>query len=147
MTAEEQLESFIDRYNPEVAALAREALTKMRARLPGAVQLVYDNYNALAIGFGPNEKASSVPLSIALYPRWVTLFFLRGADLPDPEKLLKGSGNIVRQIRLESAKDLDKAGVKRLIAEALKRAEIPIDPKQPGRVVIRSISAKQRPRR
>ena len=81
-----QLDAFLDKYTPPVATLARACLAKMRARLPGAVQLVYDNYNALAIGFGPSERASEAIFSIALYPRWVTLFFLQGAALPDPRR-------------------------------------------------------------
>src|SRR5262245_30935320 len=103
---EEQLADFIAKYTPEIGALARAALTKMRARLPGAIELVYDNYNALAIGFSPTERTSDVIFSIALYPRWVSLFFFPGVDLPDPQKLLKGGGKTVRHIILESAADL-----------------------------------------
>jgi hypothetical protein len=142
-----QLDTFLDRYSPPVAALARDCLAKMRARLPGAVQLVYDNYNALVIGFGPSERASEAIFSIVLYPRWVTLFFLRGAGLPDPRHLLKGSGKVVRHIVLASAADLDLPPIQNLMAKALQRAEAGIDPGATGRLVIRSISAKQRPRR
>jgi hypothetical protein len=142
-----QVDHFLARYTPEIATAARAALEKMRTRLPGAVELVYDNYNALVIGFGPNERASDAVFSIALYPKWVTLFFLHGAVLPDPDGLLGGSGNIVRQIRLTSADDLDKPAVKKLMKEALRRSEVPIDATQPRRMVIKSISAKQRPRR
>src|ERR1039458_9537409 len=77
-------------------AAPSEGQRKGGARLPGAVQLVYDNYNALVIGFGPSERASEASFSIVLYPRWVTLFFLQGAGLPDPRRLLKGSGKVVR---------------------------------------------------
>ena len=87
-----RLDRFLAKYSPDIAALARAALAKMRARLPGAVEMVYDNYNALVIGFGPNERASDAIFSIVLYPRWVSLFFLQGAGLPDPRRLLKGSG-------------------------------------------------------
>jgi hypothetical protein len=142
-----QLAGFIARYTPPVRALARAALARLRARLPGAFQLVYDNYNALAIGFGPTERASDVILSIALYPRWVSLFFLHGAHLPDPEKLLKGAGSRVRHIVLESAATLDEPPVRALIAHALARAARPIDSSGRGRVVVKSVSAKQRPRR
>ncbi len=142
-----QLDAFLDKYTPAVATLARACLAKMRARLPGAVQLVYDNYNALAIGFGPSERASEAIFSIALYPRWVTLFFLQGAGLPDPRRLLKGRGKVVRHIVLASAADLDLPAIQDLMAQALQRAEAGIDPAAPGRLVIRSISAKQRPRR
>src|SRR6266542_837710 len=95
-SAEAQLESFLGKYTPAIADQARVILSRMRERLPGAIQRVYDNYNALVIGFGPSEHASEAIFSIALYPRWVTLFFLQGAGLPDPHKLLKGSGKIVR---------------------------------------------------
>ena len=145
--SEGQLDAFLDKYNPAIAQLARECLRKMRTRLPGAVQLVYDNYNALAIGFGPSERASEAIFSIALYPRWVTLFFLQGVGLPDPERLLKGSGKVVRHIVLASASDLDLPAIQDLMAHALRRAEAGIDPAAPGKLVIRSVSAKQRPRR
>jgi hypothetical protein len=80
-SAEQQLDGFIDKYTPEVAAQARDVLGRLRARIPGAVLLVYDNYNALAIGFSSTDRTSDGVLSIALYPRWVTLFFLRGVRL------------------------------------------------------------------
>jgi hypothetical protein len=144
---EEQLTGFIARYAPEIGALAHATLAKMRSRLPGAIELVYDNYNALAIGFGPTERTSDVIFSIALYPRWVSLFFFHGVGLPDPQKLLKGSGRTVRHIVLESASDLDKPAVKALMKHALERADKPLDKANRSRIIIKSISAKQRPRR
>ncbi len=86
-----QLSSFLAKYSPEVRSVARAALRKVGDRIPGAYQLVYDNYNALAIGFSPTERTSHAVLSIALYPRWVSLFFLQGIGLPDPSRRLKGS--------------------------------------------------------
>ena len=74
-----QLDSFIDKFSPEVAARTREELVGMRSLLPCAIEMVYDNYNALAIGFGPSERASEAIFSLAVFPRWVTLFFLQGA--------------------------------------------------------------------
>jgi hypothetical protein len=85
-----QLDEFLDKYTPEVANAARDCLKTMRARLPGATELVYDTYNALAIGFGPSEKASDAIFSIVLYPRYVTLFFLQGVHVPDAKQLLQG---------------------------------------------------------
>jgi hypothetical protein len=144
---EEQLEEFISRYTPEIGRLARAVLAKMANRLPGAVQLVYDNYNALAIGFGPTERASEAIFSIALYPRWVTLFFLQGADLPDPDKLLRGKGTQARHIVLACPEDLDRPAVKQLMEFALARAKVPLARTPARRIIIKSISAKQRPRR
>jgi hypothetical protein len=97
MSAEAELDTFLARYTPSVEAQARAALARMRAGVPGAVELVYDNYNALAIAFGANEKLSGVVFSVAVYPRWVSLFFARGPALSDPQGLLQGSGSTVRQ--------------------------------------------------
>jgi hypothetical protein len=144
---DQQLDGFIAKYSPEIGALARAALAKMRARLPGAIELIYDNYNALAIGFSPTERTSDAIFSIALWPRWVSLFFLQGAGLPDPNRLLKGSGKIARHIVLEDADDLDEAAVQHLIACALDRARVRLDGTVESRLVIKSVSTKQRPRR
>jgi hypothetical protein len=147
MTPKQQLDKFLDKFMPEVAATARRALIKMRKRLPGAVEIVYDNYNALAIGFGPSERASEAIFSIVLYPRYVSLFFLQGAKLPDPHECLQGNGNVVRYIRLESLDVFDDPAIRGLIDEALRRAKVPIDPAKRRQMFIKSVSAKQRPRR
>ena len=144
---EAQLDGFLGKFTPEVEAQARAALGRMRARLPGACELVYDNYNALAIAFGANEKMAGVVFSIAVYPRWVSLFFARGRELPDPQNLLQGTGNTMRHIVLKDIGLFDTSGVEALIAEALALAAPPIDPAQERRLIIRSISAKQRSRR
>jgi hypothetical protein len=146
-TPGQQLAGFMAKYTPAVAAVAKTALGKLRRRLPGAVELVYDNYNALAIGFGPTERASDAIFSVALYPRWVSLFFLHGAALRDPEKLLKGSGKRVRHIVLEDAARLDHPGVRDLMLRALESAPRPFDGRGRRRILIKSISARQRQRR
>ncbi|MGA3225156.1 MAG: hypothetical protein ABSC65_15410 [Acidobacteriaceae bacterium] len=145
--AEQQLASFIAKFTPEIAALTRSILAAMRVRYPTAIELVYDNYNALAIGFGPSEKTSQAIFSIAVFPRWVSLFFLQAKQLPDPEGILQGSGNVARHIRLPSAGRLDELSVKKMMEEATARAAYPFSPQGTPRVIIKSISAKQRPRR
>lgn len=145
--AQRQLDGFLAKFTPEVEALARELIARMRTRLPGAAILVYDNYNSLAIGFGPTEKASNAALSLAVFPRWVTLHFLDGAGLPDPGGILRGAGSRVRHVRLHHPQALDDPGIEALVAEAVARAEPPFDTAADQRLVIKSVSAKQRPRR
>jgi hypothetical protein len=147
MDAEAELEGFIAKYSDPVAAQIRTARSKMRALLPGSLELVYDNYNALAIAYGPTEKQADYIFSIAAYPRWVSLFLVGGPHLDDPKKLLKGEGGVVRHIVLDPAERLDDPDVRDLMDQALARAPVPLDPGRPSRVVIKSISAKQRPRR
>jgi hypothetical protein len=148
MTAQQQFESFLRKYDPAIAAETKKVLAKLRKLVPGAVEMVYDNYNALVIGFCPGMRPSEAILSIAVSPRWVTLCFLDGKGLPDPEKRLRGSGNLVRNIRLEGgAKALADPYLRTLIGHALERAKVPIPAGQKSQFLIKSVSAKQRPRR
>jgi hypothetical protein len=146
-TPPQQLTGFIAKFDPAVGAVARAAVRKMVQRLPGATQLVYDNYNALAIGFAASEKRSEVVFSIAVFPRWVSLFFFEGVQLADPTRILRGSGRQVRHIVLKSADDLDRPAVKDLMQEALSIADPPIPMKKKGTLIIKSVTARQRPRR
>ena len=136
------------RFNPEVARLGKSVLKAMRSRFPGAIQMVYDNYNFLVVGFGPTERPSEAIFSIAMSARGVSLCFLQaGPKIPDPKKLLQGSGKQARHLPLESAAVLDDPAVKAIMAQAQKLAAVPFNPRADGMLVIKSISAKQRPRR
>jgi hypothetical protein len=145
--AEKQLASFLAKFDAEIAELAEEILGEMRKLYPTALELVYDNYNALAIGFCPTERASEAIFSIALFPRWVSLFFLQAKGLPDPDKMLRGNGTVARHIVLPSAAMLYMPPARALMKEATERAKVPFDPKGKHRLIIKSISAKQKPRR
>jgi hypothetical protein len=70
-----QVAELIGKYTPEIARAFTASRRKIRAWVPRGYELVYDNYNALGIGYGPGQKASDVILSMVAYPRWVTLFF------------------------------------------------------------------------
>ena len=146
-TAKAQLDAFIAKYSPEVAKLGRTAIARMRKLLPAAHVLVYDNYNALAIGFGPSERTSEIVFSIAFYPRWVSLFFAKGVDLSDPHKRLKGSGSVVRHVVLTEIAVLDDPQIRELMQQALARSGLSLQAGKHGPIVIKSISARQRPRR
>lgn len=145
---ETQLKAFLAKYTPALARQARAARKHMRARYPHAHEMVYDNYNALVIGYCPTERPSEAIFSLAMLPDHVSLCFLQQAgQLPDPHKLLQGSGNIARHIKLRSPADLDEAAIVALMDEAERRALRAFDPGVKGRLIIRSVSAKQRPRR
>jgi hypothetical protein len=146
-SATAQLRAFLAKYSPEIAASAQAILKKMRARYPSAIELVYDNYNALAIGFSPTERPSEVIFSIAIYPNWINLFFLQAKGLPDPKMILQGSGKQVAHLRLTMPEMLDDPAVVALMHVAATRAKVPFSPIGKHRLVIRSVSAKQRTRR
>lgn len=132
-----QLTAIIDARPAAMAKLTRAVLARMRERLPGSVEMVYDKKNALVIGFCSAERASNVINSIAVYSQWVNLYFFEGDTLPDPEGLLQGTGSMVRSIRVTDAADLDRPAVRALIAEARKCAEPPLDPKAKRKMLLK----------
>ncbi len=104
--AEEQLDTFIKKFEPRRQALIRSVRKALRRRFPTANELV-----------------------------------------PDPKKVLLGSGKQTRFIRLESAAGLNRPEIETLLSSAAARAKAPLPSNGRGKLVIRSVSAKQRPRR
>src|SRR5262245_23215865 len=98
-----RLAAMLAEFTPEISRRARAVMRHLGALVPGAVRLVYDNYYALVIGYGPTERPSEAVLSVLVAPNHVTLCFLNGKALRDPKKLLRGTGNRVRNIRLPEA--------------------------------------------
>jgi len=142
-----QLTAFLSRFDPEIAALARSCRARMRKRLPTANELVYDNYNALVLGYCSSERPSDAIVSLPITARGVSLCFIHGAKLPDPQGILQGSGNQTRFVRLASPKDLARPEIEALLCAAVARAKTPLPATGRGRLIIQSVSARQRPRR
>jgi hypothetical protein len=145
--AERQLKSFIAKFEPRHQALIRAVRKALRKRFPTAYELAYDNYNFLVIGYGPTERPSDAIVSMAAAANGVGLCFLRGASLPDPHGMLLGSGKQTRFLRLESVEVLARPEVEALVAAATARAKAPLRAGGRGKLIIRSVSARQRPRR
>jgi len=146
-TGEQQLAGFVGKFDSKNAALIRATRKVLRKRLPSANELVYDNYNFFVIGCCSTERPSDCIVSIAAAANGVGLSFYYGASLPDPHKLLLGSGSQNRFIRIESVATLAHPGVEELIAAAIAQAETPLPASGKSKLVIRSIAEKQKPRR
>jgi hypothetical protein len=131
------LDRMIAKLPPDMAKLTRAVLPKIRSRLPGATELIYEKKRTLVISFCPDDRASHVINSIATYTKWINLYFYEGDNLPDPDGLLQGSGVAVRHIRITDARDLDRPAIKALMAAALDAADPPLDPEANRRVIIR----------
>ena len=145
--AEGQLKSFIDKFEPKNQTLIRAVRKALRKRLPTANELAYDNYNFFALGYCSTERPSDCIVSIAAGANGIGLSFYYGATLPDPHGILLGSGNQNRFIRIEWAEMLARPEVEALIAAAIDQGKAPLPASGSGKLIIRSISAKQKPRR
>jgi len=147
MDAGSRLDQFISRYAPEVADDGRRALKILARKFPTATKIVYDNYNALAVGFSASDRGGDAILSIALYPRYVSLFLLQGASLKDPEGVLEGTGSRVRHIKLRPISRLEASEVIALIDAAVAAGHTPFPSNGKGPLIIKSVVSKTRPRR
>jgi hypothetical protein len=145
--AEKQLTGFIDKFAPKHQALIRATRKALRKRFPAANELAYDNYNFFALGYCSTERPSDCVVLIAAAANGVGLSFYYGATLPDPHGILLGSGNQNRFIRIESAEIIARPEVEKLIAAAEAQAKVRMAASGKGKLIIRSISAKQKPRR
>jgi hypothetical protein len=147
VTAELELQNFIDKFAPAMRQLIHQSRTALSVRFPNMFQLVYDNYNFFVIGFGPTRRPSEAVFSLAASKTGLSLCFLQnGVDLPDPTSILRGSGKVVRTVRLTTAADLERPDISALIDEAAARASVPMSRASDGELIIQSVSAKQRPR-
>ena len=145
--AEAELAGFIDKFSPEMAKFIRSVRAALRKRVPAANELVYDNYNFFVIGYSPTLRPSDTMTMLVADAYGVRLAFYYGSALPDPAGILLGDGNQNRFIRLASARDLSKPEVEALIRAAIAQGKVSLPATGRGTLVIRSVSAKQRPRR
>ena len=146
-SAEAELRRLIAKFAAAHQRLVGAMRRSLRKRLPTAHEIVYEYRDCFVISYSPSEHGYEGVLAIRASADGVKLYFNRGKELPDPEKLLKGSGKQVRSIDVESASALARPAVARLIDEAIARNRVPFAGAGRGPVVIRSTSAKQRRRR
>jgi len=146
-TPEQQLKGFIAKFAPAMGRKIRECRAAMRERFPTANELVYDNYNFFVLGYCPTERPSDCVVSLAANSKGVGLSFYHGATLPDPHGILEGSGVQNRFVRLNDAGTLSEAAVVELMDAAVAQAGSPFEKAGSGKLIIRSVSEKQRPRR
>jgi hypothetical protein len=146
-TPEAQLEAFVAKFAPPDQKLIRSVRRALRKRFPTAHELVYDNYNFFVIGYSPSERPSDAIVSLAARANGVGVCFIHGAALPDPNDILTGSGSQTRFIRVPSPDVLARREVEALFSAAIAHSKVPLPRQGRGRLIIRSVSAKQRPRR
>lgn len=141
------IDSFLAKYDPAIAAQVRDVRAHLSRRFPRGFELVYDNYNALVFGFGPTERAGDALVSVAAYPKWVTLFFLKGAGLPDPAGVLEGTGSRVRSVRLAPPSVLHSRPVQDLLDGVAAGARREFAQAPPLATLVKSVAERQRPRK
>lgn len=116
---------------------------------PDTNELIYDNYNAVAFGWSPTDKAGDVFCSIAVFSDHVNFGFNRGIDIADPANLLSGDGSQYRYIKVKDKEDFPESYIKQLLEDAyqnsLSRSK-PVKNPPKGETIVKSVSpVKRRP--
>jgi hypothetical protein len=145
--SEQQLESFIAKFDDAKQNLIRGLRAALQRRLRDCAELVWDNYNFLVIGYSPTERPSDYIVSLAAAANGVSLSFNRGAELADPEGVLEGSAKVNRFVRLPLPSTLHEPAIAEMIDRACNLNATSRPWIAGGKLIIRSVSAKQRPRR
>ena len=116
---------------------------------PDTNELIYDNYNAVAFGWSPTDKAGDVFCSIAVFADHVNFGFNRGVDIDDPGNMLLGDGSQYRYIKVKDKEDFQEWYIKQLLEEAYQNSlslMTPVKNEVKGATIVKSISpVKKRP--
>lgn len=144
--AEARLRALIARFAPAHQRLVGAMRRSLRKRLPTAHEVAYEYRDCCVISYSPDGRGYEGVLALRASADGVRLYFNRGKGLPDPGKLLRGSGNQTRWMPLEGASTIARPAVARLIDEAIARVRVPFARTGRGPVVIRPAAAR-RPRR
>lgn len=113
----DEFEGLLKTTAPQVAALARQTKTLIQAIMPEVVEVVWPKQKISGYGVGP-KKMSEQFCYIALFKERINLGFYYGADLPDPENLLEGSGKTLRHIKISQPTQLEDPALRALMAAA-----------------------------
>src|ERR1044071_4233396 len=104
--AEAELRGLMAKFAAAHQRLIGAMRRSLRKRLPTAHEVVYEYRDFFVISYSPNEHGYEGVLAIRASADGVKLYFNRGKELPDPAKLLQGSGSQTRSINLEAASTL-----------------------------------------
>lgn len=113
---------FLAPYDHDVQQLALAVRRFVIEHIPHMTEIVYDAPTAVAIAFTPSGRFKEAICHVSVYADHVNLGFNRGADLPDPGRLLQGSGKTIRHLTVRRVEDLLAPPLRVLLAEAVKRA-------------------------
>ncbi len=116
--AKDKVESFLSQYDEQVFSNALQLRKVLLQNLPDIIENVDLPARMVAYSFGP--KYAEMICTIIPSKKGLKLGFYEGPELPDPEKLLEGTGKISRYVVINSERRINSPGIKKLLVSALK---------------------------
>ncbi|WP_435577878.1 hypothetical protein [Gilvibacter sp.] len=142
-----QLLKFIEPYDEHIQNLALELRNFITDLVPEANELIWDNYNAVAMAYSKSEKLKDAFCHIAIYSGHVNFGFNRGAELTKTSIKLNGKGKLIRHLSVKDFQSFPKEEIQSMIWEAVGISEnlnsALIDKKSQPKSIVMSISEKK----
>jgi hypothetical protein len=116
-----RLLGYLAAYDPHVADLTLALREVVLEEAPEAIESIVKSY-AVSVGFSFTGK----PLKdgfchIVTYSSYVNLGFNRGALLPDPNRVLAGTGKMTRHITFRTQGELERRFIRRYLQAAIEQ--------------------------
>jgi hypothetical protein len=111
-------EKFLVAYDPSVQKIAQATREFLLKNIPAVNEELDLPARLIAFNLGPGYKG--MVCAILLSKKGVKLAFFKGSELPDPEKLLGGTGKVHRYAEIKDEKLLKTKALKNLLAAAVK---------------------------
>ena len=105
------VEAWLESQQGELGTLAKHWYSILRGIGPDVRELLHDHYPTVCVG----EVAFA---NVGRFKAHVNVGFYRGVDLPDPARLLQGTGKSMRHVKVRPGDDLDTNALQQLIANA-----------------------------
>lgn len=110
-------EEIVYQADSQVQELVLSAKALITRIMPDVVEVAWPKQNIISYGVGL-KKMSEHFCYIGVFKARINLGFYYGADLPDPQGLLEGSGKLMRHIKVTSSAQLDDPALQQLVEEA-----------------------------
>lgn len=112
--------------NPHARELARGARTLIEEVYPRVIEVPWPKQRVIGYGVGP-KKMTEHFCYISVSRDHINIGFMYGAELPDPEHLLGGTGKLLRHVRITETRQLSDPALRKLL-EVASRHRMPEKP-------------------
>lgn len=113
-----QLDAFLASYSREAREIALCLRTLVLGVFPDSIERIDPRTGIIAYGRGKASKEWI--FAIAPHMKHVNLLFNKGAHIPDPSRLMVGSGELARHVKIKSEAETQNSALRLLLEEALK---------------------------
>ena len=141
------LHTFLLPYSSDIQKLTLELRAFITDLVPEANELIWDNYNAVAMAYSKSEKLKDAFCHLAVYTKHVNVGFNRGAELSKSPVQLKGKGKLIRHFPVTDLASFPQSEIEKMIWEAVGISENLnpelIEKKDPGKSIVMSVSEKK----